>query len=80
MAKLHVCFGYTNRETERFGIRNRSKKPLMLGVIFCYALIRNNINNSAICSSNAALLNFKGPTTCRGHPILSIVVLSDGYL
>jgi hypothetical protein len=44
--------------------------------IFCYALIQNNINNSAIYSLNAALLNYRGPTTCRDHPILSIVVLS----
>jgi hypothetical protein len=41
---------------------------------FCYALIRNNINNSAIFSLNAALLNFRGNTIYRGHPILSIVV------
>jgi hypothetical protein len=38
------------------------------------ALIRNDINNSVIYSSNAALLSCRGPTICRGHPVLWIVV------
>ena len=44
------------------------------GVIACYALIRNNLNDSAIYSLNDALLNCRGSTICSGHLILSHVV------
>jgi hypothetical protein len=65
-----------------FGIRNRTKKPLMLAVIFCYALIRNNINNSAIYSLNAALLNYRGPTTTgfSGFQYSAISPTNDRFL
>jgi hypothetical protein len=56
MYALDVSIGKQNV----LGIRNSPEKPLMVGIIFCYTLIRSNINNSAIYSLNSALLNFRG--------------------
>jgi hypothetical protein len=46
------------------------------GVIFCYAIIRNKNGKSAVYFLDTALSNYRGPTICRDHPILSIVVQS----